>query len=639
LEDDNGASIKYGYAKYMRDALPNASFIGFTGTPIELSDKNTPAVFGDYIDIYDMSQAVEDEMTVKIYFESRIAKLELPEEMKPLVDVEYDEITEYQETEQKERLKNKWSRLEAIVGTGKRIKLIAQDIVEHYEKRQQASFGKAMIVCMSRRICVDLYDEIVQLRPEWHHNDDNKGVIKVVISGSSADIGKLQPHIGGKKRRELLARHMKDDNDELRIVIVCDMWLTGFDVPSLNTMYVDKPMRGHNLMQAIARVNRVFKDKPGGLVVDYIGIADNLKKALNQYTENDRETTGIDTNVAVQLMLEKYDILKDILHGHDYSKFFTGKSSDRMEVIVETIDFILEKRDEEVKKDFIKYATELARAYSLCATTEEAQGLNIEIGFFKAVKSGIIKMIPGDSKKQTISQLDARINQLISKSIISEEVVDILEAVGLQKPNIAILSDEFLEEVKGLKHKNLAVELLKRLLQDKVKSISRRNLIQSRKFSEMLENTIIKYQNRAIETTQVIMELIELAKEMNEAHKRGEETGLNDDEVAFYDALADNVSVREVLGDEILRQIAIDLTDSIKRSMSVDWNLRASVRAKMRMTIRRLLKKYGYPPDQQPRAIETVMQQAELMCSNGVKYYVREDSGYDRRVADRKRDY
>ncbi|MFA6815010.1 MAG: type I restriction endonuclease subunit R [Parabacteroides sp.] len=624
VEGKEEANVKYGYAKYMRDALPNASYIGFTGTPIEFSDKNTPAVFGNYIDIYDMTRAVEDNTTVKIFYESRIAKLDLPEEVKPVVDEEYEEITEYQEQEQKEKLKSKWSRLEALVGSGKRIELVAKDIVSHFEERQKESFGKSMIVAMSRRICVDLYDAIVKIRPEWHSDDDDKGIIKVVMSGSSSDNAKLQPHIGNKERREFLAKRMKDNSDELKIVIVRDMWLTGFDVPSLNTMYIDKPMKGHNLMQAIARVNRVFKDKPGGLIVDYIGIADSLKHALTQYTESDRKNTGIDTDVVVELMLEKYDVIKDILHGHDYSKFLTGKASDRMQAIVETIDFVLGK-GEEVKKDFLKYTTELSKAYSLCVTTDEAQQLNVEIGFLKAVKSGIIKMIPDEQKKKTSTQLDFQLNQLISKSIISEEVIDILGEVGLQKPNIAILSDEFLEEVKGLKQKNLAVELLNRLLKGKVKAISRRNLMQSKKFSEMLEKTLLKYQNRAIETTQVILELIGLAKEMNEAHKRGEDTGLNDDEVAFYDVLADSESAKEVLGDEILKQIAVDLTESIKRSMSVDWNLRDTVRAKMRMTIRRLLKKYGYPPDQQIKAIDTVMEQAELMCANESVSYVNEE--------------
>ncbi|HKL41279.1 MAG TPA: type I restriction enzyme endonuclease domain-containing protein, partial [Clostridia bacterium] len=497
----------------------------------------------------------------------------------------------------------------------------------------EASFGKAMIVGMSRRICADLYEAIIKLRPEWHSDNDSEGKIKVVISGSSADGPKLQHHIRTKTQREHLAKRMKDPEDELMIVIVRDMWLTGFDVPSLSTMYIDKPMKGHTLMQAIARVNRVFKDKPGGLVVDYIGIANKLKEALSEYTESDRKNTGIDTDVAVALMKEKYEVIRDILHGHDYSKYNSEKSSKRMQTVTETINFILGK-GEEIKKDFLDYTTQLARAYSLCVTTDEAKELNEEIAFFKSVKSGIIKMIPEGSKRKTTDQLDAQINQLISKSIISEEVVDIFESVGLKKPNIAILSDEFLDEVQNMKHKNLAVELLKRLLKGKVKSISRKNLIKSRKFSEMLEQTLLKYQNRAVETSQVIMELIQMAKELNEAEKSGEDTGLTQDEIAFYDALADNESAKEVLGDEILRQIAMELTKSIRNSMTVDWNLRDSVRARMRMQIRRLLKKYDYPPDQEENAVETVMEQAELMCSNEVVYEDRTEDGMHGKAAE-----
>jgi type I restriction enzyme R subunit len=617
--DKDEADIKYGYAKYMRDALPNASYIGFTGTPVELTDKNTPAVFGDYIDIYDMTRAVEDGTTVRIYYESRIAKLNLTAEEIPKIDAEFEEITEYQEEYEKEKQKTKWSRLEAIVGTEKRIKLIARDIVNHWEKRLEASFGKAMVVAMSRRIAVQLYKEIVALRPEWHSEDDNEGVIKIVMTGSSADPGDWQPHIGGKARRMLLSKRMKNEDDPLKIVIVRDMWLTGFDVPCMHTMYVDKPMSGHNLMQAIARVNRVFRDKPGGLVVDYIGIAESMKNALSQYTARDRKTAGINTAVAVDLMLEKYEIIQDILHGFDYSKFKSGSAAERMQAIVATMDYIL-GLGEQPKKEFIQHVTELAKVYSLCATTEEAERLNLEIGFFKAVKSGIIKMLPEGVKKKTKVQIDYQLNQLISKSIISEEVVDILGAIGLDRPNIGILSDEFLEEVKDMPQKNLAVELLRRLLEGRVKVISRRNLVQSRKFSEMLEAAIRKYQNRAVETTQIILELIELAKEMNEMHRRGEEIGLTEDEVAFYDALGTNDAAVRIMGEEILKQIARDLTRTIKANTGVDWAIRESVRAKMRMMIKRLLKKYGYPPDKQEQAVKTVMEQAELMCGNEVYY-------------------
>ncbi|GIO69987.1 type I restriction endonuclease subunit R [Paenibacillus cookii] len=610
---DDEAAIKYGYAKYMRDALPNASYIGFTGTPVELTDKNTPAVFGDYIDIYDMTRAVEDGTTVRIYYESRIARLELSEAERPVIDSEYEDITEYQEYTQRERLKSRWARLEALAGAEKRVRKVAQDVVEHFEQRQKAGFGKAMIVVMSRRIAIDMYKAIVALRPDWHSDDDNEGKIKIVMTGSSSDPEEWQPFIGNKRRREHLAKRMKDVNDPLQIVIVRDMWLTGFDVPSMNTMYIDKPMKGHNLMQAIARVNRVFRDKPGGLIVDYIGIADLLKSALQQYTENDRKTAGIDTDQAVDFMLERLQLIRELLHGYDYSKFASEKAAERMKAIVETVDYVL-GLGEESKRNFLNWTTELARAFSLCATTPAAEEVNVEISFFKAVKSGIIKLITDENRKKTTKELDAELNQLISKSVVSDEVVDILEAVGLQKPNIAILSDEFLEHVRGLKQKNLAVELLRRLLQGKVKAVSRTSIVQSKKFSEMLEEAIRKYNNRTIETTQVIEELIQMAKEMNAAVKRGEDLGLIKEELAFYDALASNESAKELMGDLMLKQIAHELTQAIKSNIKVDWTLRENVRAQMRITVKRLLKKYGYPPDLEKMAIDLVLQQAELMA-------------------------
>ena len=620
--DINAVDVKYGYAKYMRDSLPNASYIGFTGTPIELTDKNTRAVFGDYIDIYDMTRSVEDGTTVKIYYESRIAKLDLPDAVTDLIDQEYDEITEFQEDKQKEQLKSKWSRLEAIVGSDSRIKLVAEDIVDHFEKRQVAqetSVGKAMIVAMSRRIAIGLYEAIIELRPQWHSDNLNKGVIKVVMTGLSSDNPSWQPFIGTKKTRDALAKRMKDNDDSLKIVIVRDMWLTGFDVPSLNTMYIDKPMSGHNLMQAIARVNRVFKDKQGGLVVDYIGIAEHLRNALGAYTKQDREIIGVDTRLAVQIMLEKIDLIRELLHGHDYSKFFCVNvlPEDRMYAIVATIDFIIGLREER-SSDFLKLVSELSKAYSLCATMPEAEKLSLEVGFYKGVKAGIIKLIPEENKKKTASQLDTQINQLISKSITSDEVINILDAVGLNHPNIAILSDEFLEEIRGIKQQNVAVELLNKLLTGKVKSFAKNNLVQSKKFSEKLYASLKKYQNRAIETTQVIIELIELAKQINDAHKRGSNMGLSDDELAFYDALAESESAREVMQDEILKLIAKDLTKTIKANMSVDWHVRESVQAKMRMEIRRLLKKYGYPPDRSDTAIVSVMEQAKEMCNNQI---------------------
>jgi len=609
----NKALTKYGFAKHLRDALPNASYVGFTGTPVEATDKNTPAVFGNYIDIYDMTQAVEDGATVKIFYESRIIKLDLPEGLN--LDEEYDGITEYQEIDEREKLKTKWSRLEALAGASERIKKLALDIVNHFETRQEAILGKGMAVVMSRRIAIDLYKEIVKLRPNWHSDDDDKGVIKIVMTGSSSDPEEWQPFIGNKRRREALAKRMKDTKDELKLVIVRDMWLTGFDVPSMHTMYIDKPMKGHNLMQAIARVNRVFRDKPGGLIVDYIGIADNLKEALKQYTESDKKNAGIDTSVVLDIMFEKYEIIQDMLYKHDYSKFQSVRPTERMRAIIETVDFII-GLGEEQKKMFLRVVTELGKAFALCSTEDEAQEINAEIGFFKAVKSGIIKLIPEEKKKKTAGQLDAQINQLISKSIISDEVVDIYGSLGLENPDISILSDQFLNEVRAIPYKNVAVELLNRLLEGKVKSIQRTNLIKARKFSDLLANSINKYNKRAIETSKVIEELIELAKEMNNSHKSGKHTGMIKEEIAFYDALASHETAEEVLGDEVLKAIAHELTKSIKQNMSIDWSLRESARAKMRVTVRRLLKKYGYPPDLQKMAVETVVKQAELMAGN-----------------------
>lgn len=624
---NNEAEMKFGFAKYMRDALPNASFIAFTGTPVENTDKNTPAVFGDYIDIYDMSRAVADGTTVKIYYESRIAKLGLPENEVPKIDKEFEDITENQEDTEKASNKSKWSRLEAIVGTDKRLKLIAADIVHHFETRQSAMSGKAMIVTMSRRIAVRLYQEIVTLKPEWHNDDLDKGAIKIVMTGSASDPQEWQKFIYSKSQRKDLATRFKKVDDPFKIVIVRDMWLTGFDVPCLTTMYVDKPMNGHNLMQAIARVNRVFRDKPGGLIVDYIGIAENLKEALAQYSPGDRKTAGIDTSLAVDLMLEKYELIQDLLYGCDYSKYMSEKAADKMKAIIETMDYII-GLGEDRKKDYLLLVTELAKAYALCSTTPEAEKLNMEIAFFKAVKAGIVKIIPGEKGKKTKKQIDYELQQLISKSIITEDMVDVFEAAGLNKPDIAILSDEFLEEVRNLKQKNLAVELLKRLLENKIRLHMKKNLIQSKAFSEKLKASVNKYNNRVVETAIVIQELIDLAKEMNERSKRGEDLGLNDDEIAFYDALGVNDAAVVIMGDDILKQIARDLTRTIKNSVGVDWNLRESVRAKMRITIKHLLKKYGYPPDKQEQAVKTVMEQAELMCGNEVEFTYKQEGYY-----------
>lgn len=618
VKNENDADIRFGYAKYLRDSLPNASYIGFTGTPVELENRNTRLVFGDYIDIYDMSRSVHDGATVRIYYESRIADLNLPEDMKNFVDDQYEQITENHEETQKESLKTKWARLEAIVGAKDRVKLIADDFVKHFENRElspENTGGKAMIVAMSRRIAIELYKEIIQLRPEWHSDDLLKGKIKIVMTGSSSDPQHWQPFIGTKANRETLAKRMKDTRDELQIVIVRDMWLTGFDVPSMHTMYIDKPMSGHNLMQAIARVNRVFKDKQGGLIVDYIGIAENLRNALSVYSDNDRQTAGVDTQKAIDLLLEKHELIKELLHKHDYSKFFTGKPSEKLQTIIETMDYVL-GLDEETKKSYLKLVNELSKAYSLCSTTVQANQLNIEVGFHRSVRSAIIKIIDTTNPKKTKTQLDQEINQLISKAINSNKVVDILEYIGVDKPDIYILSDEFLSEIKGMKQKNLAFELLQRLIKGTIRTFSKSNLIKSRKFSEMLDNAISKYTNRTIETTQVILELIELAKKIKQAENEGKNTGLSTDELAFYDALADNDSAKDVLGDDILKQIARELTSEIKKSLTVDWSIRESVQAKMRMIVKKLLKKYGYPPDKTPKAVEIVIEQTKLMCEN-----------------------
>lgn len=609
---ENEDATKYGYAKYLRDALPNASYIGFTGTPVASADKNTEAVFGHYIDVYDMTQSVKDGATVKIYYESRIIPLELPADVQ--LDEVIEDLVEEEAEEYQAKAKQKWSRLEAVSGASSRLKTLAKDFVEHYETRQQAMFGKSMIVAMSRRIAFELYKEIVALRPEWHSDDDDKGVIKIVMTGSSSDPVEWQPFIGNKARREALAKRMKDTEDPLKIVIVRDMWLTGFDVPALNTMYIDKPMQGHNLMQAIARVNRVFKDKPGGLIVDYIGIADKLKEALQEYTTDDRKQAGVDTQVAVDVMLEKYDLIQEMLYTHDYSRFQDDKQSVRFRVLNETVDFILGLGKEE-RKRFLDLVTEISKAYALCAMEEDAKSLNAEIGFFKAVKAGLLKIVqPGTKLKYTKAEIENRIQQMVSQSIISEEVVDIYDSLGLENPDISILSDEFLADVRALPQKNIAVQLLERLLKGKVKSVMKTNVVQSKKFSEMLQASIDKYNKRSIQASKVIEELIELAKEVQEASRRGEELGLNKDEIAFYDALADHETAKEVMGDDKLRAIAHELAVSIKENMTVDWHKKDSARAKMRVTVRRLLKKYGYPPDLAKMAVETVVKQAELMA-------------------------
>jgi len=613
-KEKNG-KVSFGFAKHMRDALPNASFIGFTGTPVELSDKNTPALFGEYIDIYDLTQAVKDKTTVPIYYESRIAKLDIPQELKPKIDSEYEEIVEGQEETYAENQKRKWARLEAIVGTDARIDVVVKDFLQHYDLRQHAINGKVMFVAMSRKIAVKFYDAIVKYRPEWHNDDVDKGVIKVIMTSAASDPQAFQRHSTSFTQKKLLAKRMKDPDDNLKIVIVCDMWLTGFDVPCLHTMYIDKPMSGHNLMQAIARVNRVFKDKPGGLVVDYIGIADNLRSALTQYTPSDRKTAGINPQIAVDVMMEKYEQIKGLLHSLDYHSYIDGTASQRMDCIVKGVDFVLGKGEDD-KKDFLNFVVEIGKAYALCSTSDKAQEINLEISFFKAIKAGIIKILPKDEPQKTKEQIEYEIGQLVSKSVISEEVVDILASVGLNKPDISILSDEFLEEVKGLPQKNLALELLRRLLDGKIKVIAKKNIVQAKKFSEMLEASVNQYTKRSLETAEVIKALVDMAKDMNNLHKRGEELGLSDDELAFYDAISVNESAKEFYENDVLKQIAKELTISIKSNIKVDWDVRESVRAQMRITVKRLLRKYKYPPDKQADAVTLIIEQAEKMCEN-----------------------
>ena len=614
--NDKGEGIKYGYAKYLRDALPNATFVGFTGTPVASTDKNTQMVFGNYIDVYDMTQAVADGSTVKIYYESRVIPLNLPQNLD--LDEAYNDITEDQEEDVKQRLKSKWSRIEALAGAKPRIEALAKDIIQHFETRQQAMKGKGMIVTMSRRIAVDLYDEIIRLKPEWHSDDDDKGVIKVVMTGSSSDPTSFQRHIGPKKRRNLLEKRMKDVNDELQLVIVRDMWLTGFDVPSMHTMYIDKPMKGHNLMQAIARVNRVFKDKPGGLIVDYVGIAESLKEALKEYTESDQAQTAIDTDKAVELMLLKYDVIQDMLYNLDYSKFNSDKKSERYYTISNTMDYVIGLGEDE-RQRFIKTVTELGKAFALCATESTAQELNNEIAFFKAVKAGLVKLLqpPKEGKtRKTPAEVEAEINQLVSQSVVTEDVIDVYQTLGLEQPDLSILSDDFLKDVEGLKQKNVAVELLNRLLKGQVKSLMKTNATVSKRFSEMLGNSINKYNSRSIETSKVIEELIQLAKDIKQEQQRGKELGLNSDEIAFYDALVSHETAKKAMEDKELRAIAHELTKAVKENMGVDWSKRDSAKAKMRVAVRRLLKKYGYPPDLQKMAVEQVVEQAELMASN-----------------------
>lgn len=602
-----------GFAKHMRDALPNASFIGFTGTPVELTDRNTRAVFGEYVDVYDVTRAVEDHATVPIYYEARLARIELKKEEQPKIDPEFEELTEGEEVERKEKLKSRWARLEAMVGSEKRIALVARDLVDHFENRTGAIDGKGMIVAMSRRIAVELYNEIIKLRPNWHNDADDKGFLKVVMTGSAADPLNYQSHIRPKHALDAMARRMKDPDDELKLVIVRDMWLTGFDVPSLHTMYIDKPMQGHGLMQAIARVNRVYKDKQGGLIVDYIGIAPELKEALSYYSENDRQETAIPQEKAVSVMLEKYEVVKGMYHGFDYGKYLHGTPGERTQTISGATDFILGLLDG--KKRYLQAVSELSKAFSLAVPHEKAIEIRDEIGFFQIVRSGILKMEPHGGGP-TDEEYDLAIKQIVSSAVTSDAVIDIYSAAGIKTPDISIFSEEFLAEVKNMKHKNVALELLKKLLNDELRTMTKTNLVKSRSFAQMLEETIRKYQNRTIEAAQVIAELLELAKKIRDEKDKGKDMGLTEEEVAFYDALANNESAVRELGDATLKAMARELVEMLRKNTTIDWTIKESIQAKLRVYIKRLLKKYKYPPDKQEGATKVVLEQAELLAKD-----------------------
>ena len=628
IEQKTG-EIAYGFAKYLRDALPNASFIGFTGTPIEKDDVNTPAVFGEYIDVYDISRAVEDGATVPIYYESRLARIELPEEEKPKIDAEIEELTEDEAITEQERIKRKWATVEALVGSDKRLCMVAADLVRHFEDRVAAMDGKAMVVCMSRRICVALYEHIIALRPEWHSEDDTGGRIKVVMTGSAADPQAWQPHIGTKGRRDLLAKRAKDPKDSLKLVIVRDMWLTGFDAPSMHTMYIDKPMKGHGLMQAIARVNRVFRDKPAGLVVDYIGIAQNLKNALGQYSGSDQRQAGIDEAEAVSVLLEKFEVVKAMYHGFDYARGLAGTAHQRLVVLAEAIEWILDQQHEAAAREtnedgkrrenrrYQDGVLALSKAFALASASDEARAIRDEVGFFQTVRAALVKSAGGAGTNG--ADREFAIQQILDRAVVSTEIVDILAVAGITTPDISILSDEFLAEIQQIEKKNLALEALQKLLNDQIRSRSETNVVETKRFSERLEAAITRYHTNAISTVEVLQELIDLAKEVRAARRRGEDEGLSEDEIAFYDALAESESAVELIGNDCLKVIAHELLVSLKGSATVDWSHRESARARMRVLVKRILRKYGYPPDLQDSAVQTVLRQAEALSASWVQ--------------------
>ena len=614
---DDGVYPVYGLAKYMRDALPNAAFVGFTGTPVSADDRDTRAVFGGYIDVYDIQRAVEDKATVPIYYDARHAKIGLDERMMAQLDPDFEEVTEGEEAELKEHLKSKWAQMAAIVGDPARLDLVARDIVSHYEQRDATLPGKAMIVCMSRAICVDLYDRLAALRPAWVHPDDDKGMLKVVMTGSAADGPDWQQHIRSTRRRKALADRFRDPTTDFKVVIVRDMWLTGFDAPSLHTMYADKPMRGLSLMQAIARVNRVFPEKEGGLVVAYLPLATQLQAALKDYTEADRANTGRPQDEAAEIMLEKYDVVKAMFHGFDYSRFFDGSPAQRLNTLSAAVDHILSGRDN-LRDRYIDVVTALGRAYALANPHPLAVEIRHEIGFFQAVKAPLVKMTTAGVTQtgKTSAELDAAIRQLLAGAIAPEGVVNLLSLAGLQQPDISILSDEFLLEVQALPQRNLALELLRRLIEDEIKARRRKNLVQSRSFALLLRQALDRYNQQHVAANQIITELIELAHEMRQANQRGDQLGLTEDELAFYDALANNESAVDVMGDEQLAVIARELIQVVRKNVSIDWTVKQSARAKIRVVVKRILRQYGYPPDLQEAATRTVLEQAELLATD-----------------------
>jgi len=607
-----GKKIVYGFAKYMRDALPNATYLGFTGTPIENTDINTPAVFGNYVDIYDIAQAVEDGATVRIYYESRLAKVNLSEEGKKLVE-ELDDELDQEDLTDTQKAKAKWTQLEALVGSENRINQIAKDIIEHFGQRQAVFEGKGMIVTMSRRIAADLYEAIINLRPEWHSDELNKGVLKVVMTSSSSDGPKISKHHTTKEQRRTLAERMKNPDDELKLVIVRDMWLTGFDAPSMHTLYIDKPMKGHNLMQAIARVNRVYKDKPGGLIVDYLGIASDLKKALSFYSDaGGKGDPTILQEQAVQLMLEKLEVVSNMFHGFNYEDYFVAETSKKLSMILAAEEHILGLEDG--KKRYINEVSALSKAFAIAIPHDQAMDAKDEISFFQAIKARLAKFDNTGTGK-TDEEIETTIRQVIDKALVTEKVIDVFDAAGLKKPDISILSEEFLLELKGMEHKNVALEVLKKLLNDEIKSRAKKNLVKSKSLMEMLENAIKKYHNKILTAAEVIEELINLSKDIVEMDSEAKAMGLSDYEYAFYTAVANNDSARELMQKDKLRELAVVLTETIKQNASIDWTIKESVKAKLKVAVKRLLRKYGYPPDMQMLATETVLKQAEMIAN------------------------